>query len=138
ASRLVGVFRGHFDQWPVYLVPGAGRGGTLAVREALLKDAARVASVPVVGVKLVRYQLRIGALLKIDRLRKRFGTPVTNLVNPAVAAVPGLDVAADVARLLVVPVDQVDVAVGSVAEVDEARPGVVGQEEVGPVRGDVA
>ena len=62
---------------------------------------------------------------------------IADLVDAAVGAVPDFDVAR-VARLLVVPVDEVDVAVGPVAQVDEPRPGVVGQQEIRAVRGDEA
>ena len=42
------------------------------------------------------------------------------------------------AGLLVVPVDEINVAVGAVAKVDKASPGVVRKEKIGAVAGDVA
>ena len=67
----------------------------------------------------------------------RLRAAVADLVDAAVGAVPDLRLAV-VAGLLVVPVDEVDVAVGAVLQVDELRPGVVGQQEVRAVVADVA
>ena len=69
----------------------------------------------------------------VDRLR----AAVADLVDAAVGPVPDLRVVV-VAGLLVVPVDQVDVAVRAVPQVDEPRPVVVRQQEVRAVAGDVA
>ena len=81
-------------------------------------------------------QLLVRALLQVDALH-RLRAAVADLVDAAVGAVPDLRLVA-VAGLLVVPVDQVHVAVRAVLQVDEPGPLVVRQQEVRAVAGDVA
>ncbi len=79
---------------------------------AFLQYAAGVLGVPHIPVSLVFHKLLFGAFSQID-VGHRFCALVADLVNPPVRAIPDFFLLV-VARLLVVPVDQVDVAVGAV------------------------
>ena len=105
------------------------------VRPAFLQDAPRVPHVPVVALQLQLDQLSDEQLLQID-LHPLSLTWLILKMRPSVFWwTSGLRA---VALVLVVPVDDVDVAVGAVPEVEHLAPRVVGLQEVGAVRGDVA
>ena len=87
--------------------------------------------IPVVGVELQLDQFQVGLLTQIDG--NRFGVLVANLVDATIGPIPDRFLGS-VAGLLVVPVEQEDIAVGPVAEIDEACPRVVGQQEIVAVR----
>src|SRR5216684_6975196 len=91
------------------------------VRATLLNNPAGVANIPIVLLAPLNLDQFLVAFLTQVHLNRR-GVAVADLVNPAVAAVPHFGLMA-MAGLLVVPVYQVDVAIGPVAHVDKASPG---------------
>ena len=105
------------------------------VRAALLQDPPGVAHVPVVGVELQRDQLVVGQLLQVDR--RGLGVLVGDLEDAAVGAVVAVRVAM-MAGVGVVPVDHVHLAVGAVLQVEDLRPAIAGQAEIGGPIADVA
>ena len=131
-DRLPDQFAEPFDD----IRPGLLAGLPESVGVALLEEPPGRAGVPVVVVKLVIHQLGVGGLGQVDT-RHRLGVRVADLVDAAVGTVPDLRLGA-VADLLVVPVEQVDVAVRPALEGHGDRPAVVGQQEVGVAVGLVA
>src|SRR5258708_6309321 len=106
-------------------------------RAALLKNAAGMAGIPILFLTPFQPHPFFIALLRQVDTGHRLGVTVANLVDPTIASVPNFGLMA-VAGLLVVPINQVDVAVGTEAQVNKASPGVIGEEKVAAVRGNVA
>ena len=122
------------DLWPASRNP-LGAIGPLAVA-ALARSAGRAGRTSRSRCSCSSTSSAVGHLRQIDPCH-RLRAAVAHLVDAPVRPVPDLRLLV-VARLLVVPVDHVDVAVRPVLEVDEPRPGVVRQQEVRAVRRDVA
>ncbi len=103
------------------------------LRRAVLEDAAGGPYVPVVFPKLELHERFVGPLAEVHI--RRLVVLVDHLVDAAVGAVgrPLL-----VTRLLVVPVDEVGLAVRPIPEVDRPKPLVLGEEEVRVVLAHVA
>src|SRR5262249_57232190 len=91
--------------------------------------------VPIIRMQLQLDQFLVAILAQINL--DWLDPKKADLVNASVAPVPNLDVAG-MTRLLVVPVNEVDVAIVAVAHVDEPRPSIVGEQEIPAMRGDVS
>jgi len=111
---------------------GRGEANELAAGDircaAFLKDAAGLADVPVITVELEIDEFLIGEFLEIDV--GRLGVAINDFEDAAVGAIVAL-VFTVVAFIFIVPVDDVDLTIGSVAQVEHLGPFVVGEEEVG-------
>ncbi len=106
----------------------------LAAGRPFGQDAAGLADEPLVRVPMQRDELAFREPRQIAG-RHAVWAPVRDLVDPARGAV---DAVALVALAGVAPVEDEDAAVGAVAQVDAAEPGVGREEDVGLVAADVA
>ena len=102
--------------------------------DAVGQHAPGLADEPFVRVPVQGDQLALVELRQVADRDAR-GLPVSDLVDPARGAVDAVVV---VALAGVAPVEDEDAAVGPVAQVDAAEPGVGGEEDVGLVAADVA
>jgi hypothetical protein len=106
-----------------------------AVGLAFAQQPSGGAGVELVVVEQQRHELRLAHRREVPGCCHR--AAVGDLVDAAVAAIPRFGFA-QVAVLVVVPVEQVDVAVGRLGDRDAEEPAVVDQQEVGTVAADVA
>ncbi len=107
------------------LAQGRQDGGVAPLGE----DAAGLAALPGVGVVQQLDDLGAGQLVEVEVAREGAALLALDAVDAAVGLVPVID-GIDVVGPLVVPVHDVEGAVGAGQAVDGAEPGVVGHQEV--------